>query len=538
MGNTLHVRRFVLAAAVLALALVLPCAAGASTRQLRIFQDDRMLLYSGPLVRDVVLDQARQMGVNVIRTQFVWRNIALSKVAHPDDPAAYGSSWSAWDSLVIEAHRRGMKVLGTITGPAPTWYAGLTDRYYYGSRYPNAKAFGQFVTAVGRRYSGHAKASTAAHVAGLFDSCTPIPPLISCGPTGPVIGPPPPSGGGGSGGGDTGSSPPPPPPGTGDQSPPPPPNSGPPSPPTPPGTPLPRIDMWSIYNEPNHPLFVSPQRDHGVLVSPSIYRSLYRAGYRALVRTGHRRDTILIGEVLPIGSDGHRATSTTTPLTFARELFCLNGKGRRHPGCGGHFAPLRASGWALHAYYRSTGPFSKPPGPNDITPSSTGRLTALLRRAVRAHRLRGGTALWDTEDGSQTRPPDPKGTSLSRQAQYINEAEYLAWKRRDVRAFSQYLWADENQVWAFQSGLTFDNGKPKPALAAYRLPIYVKKAGRGVVVWGRVPRSGVVTIHPSRGHAVRLHARGYFTKRLRTRAPRYWLTFGDWRSRTAAPNKT
>jgi hypothetical protein len=548
------------------LALVLPAQAQAATRQARIFQDDRMLVYSGPLVRAAVLDQAKSMGVNVIRVQFVWRNIALQKVSNPSDPAAYGNAWANWDSLVIEAHKRGMRVLATVTGPAPTWEAGTTDKYYVGSRYPNAKAFGDFVTAVGRRYTGHAKASGSAHSAPtgsamarssqLLDpllpsdptltspdltsqlQCTPIPPLVTCDPSGnPVIAPPPPTSPPPPTGGDQ---PPPPPPdggssGSPDQSPPPPPGSGEPTPPPPPGTTLPRIDLWSMYNEPNHPLFLSPQRKNRVLTSPSLYRELYRAGWNALARTGHRRDTILIGEVLPIGSNANRETSTTSPLAFARELFCLNGSGRLHPGCKGRFAPLHASGWALHAYYRKTGPFSHPPGRDDLTPASVARLRKLLARARGKHRLAGKTVLWDTENGSQTRPPDPKGASLSRQARFINEAEYLAWRTSYMRSFSQYLLTDEQPVWAFQSGLFFSNGKPKPAFDAYRLPIYVKKKGRGVVVWGRVPAAGQVTIQPSRGRSTKLRARGYFTKRLRNRAPSYRLSFGQFVSRRATP---
>jgi hypothetical protein len=127
---------------VILLALAAPTVAHAATRQVRIFQDDRMLVYSGPLVRAAILDEAKQMGVDVIRVQFVWRNIALSKPANPSDPASYGNAWSNWDSLVLEAHKRGLKVLATITGPAPSWAAGTTDRYYAGSRYPSAKAFG------------------------------------------------------------------------------------------------------------------------------------------------------------------------------------------------------------------------------------------------------------------------------------------------------------------------------------------------------------------------------------------------------------
>jgi hypothetical protein len=548
MGINPDVRR--LAPALTLLLLALPGVAQAATRQVRIFQDDRMLVYSGPLVRAAVLDQAKSMGVDVIRAQFVWRNIALQKPANPSDPASYGTAWSNWDSLVIEAHKRGMKVLATITGPAPSWAAGTTDKYYTGSRYPGTKAFGEFVAAVGRRYSGSAKATLSARASGLVDDvggaqllqCTPVPPLVSCDPSGnPVIGPPPPDNGGGGGGGG-GSQPPPPPSnsGGGDQSPPPPPGSGTPTPPPVPGTTLPRVDMWSLYNEPNHPLFLSPQRHKGVLTSPSLYRGLYRAGWKSLARTGHGRDTILIGEVLPIGSNQNRETSTTSPIAFARELFCLNGSGPRHPGCKGRFVPLHASGWALHAYYRKTGPFARPPGPDDVTPASVGNLRALLAKAARKHRFRGKTFLWDTENGSQTRPPDPKGASLSGQARFINEAEYLAWRTPYMRSFSQYLLADEQPVWAFQSGLVFSNGKPKPALTAYRLPIYVKKAGAGAMVWGHIPAGGdrIVTIRPSRGGDVKVHVtdpRGYFTKRLRTRAPSYTLSYGDAISRTASP---
>jgi hypothetical protein len=520
-------------------ALLAPATAHASTRQQRVFQDDRLLIYSGPEVRAATLDAAKQMGVDVIRAQWVWRNIELQKLRDPSDPASYGAAWSNWDSLVIEAHKRGLRVLATVTGPAPTWHAGKTGQWFEGSRYPDARAFQQFVTAVGRRYSGKARASAFASSAGvLTDPCVPLPPLVTCDPDGGIVLPPPPGDDGGGGGDGGSSSPPPPPPSSGEQSPPPPPGSGEPTPPPPPGTQLPKVDLWSIYNEPNHPLFLSPQRRHGVLTSPSLYRGLYRAGWRALARTGHRRDTILIGETMPIGTNQNRETSATSPLTFARELFCLNGKGRRHPGCSKRVPKLHATGWALHPYYRKTGPFSKPPGRDDFTPVTVGKLRRLLKRAARRGRVDRGLELWDTEDGSQTRPPDPKGASLGSQARFINEAEYVMWRTPFIRSFSQYLMVDEQPVWAFQSGLQSQDGKPKPSLAAYRLAIFVKKSRRGAVVWGHIPPGGDgnVTIHPSRGRDVVVHVRGgegYFTKKLRRRAPSYELRYGLLVSRRA-----
>jgi hypothetical protein len=194
----------------------------------------------------------------------------------------------------------------------------------------------------------------------------------------------------------------------------------------------------------------------------------------------------------------------------------------------------------MHPYYRKTGPFSHPPGRDDLTPSSVGRLRALLAAAARNGRVTGSLPLWDTENGSQTRPPDPKGTTPARQARYINEAEYLAWRTPYVRSFSQYLLTDEQPVWAFQSGLLFLDGKPKPALVAYQLPLYVEKAGKGVVVWGRIPGTAGhdVTIHPSRGPDLVIRVtdpHGYFTKRIATRAPEYQLRYGGIASRSAAP---
>src|SRR3954470_21327946 len=96
-GYQALVRR--LAPALIVLALVMPASANAAGRQLRIFQDDRMLVYAGPLVRAATLDAAREMGVDVIRVQFVWRNIALRKPANASDPGSYGAAWSNWDSL-------------------------------------------------------------------------------------------------------------------------------------------------------------------------------------------------------------------------------------------------------------------------------------------------------------------------------------------------------------------------------------------------------------------------------------------------------
>ena len=47
-----------------------------------------------------------------------------------------------------------------------------------------------------------------------------------------------------------------------------------------------RVDLWSIWNEPNHPEFLKPQYRNGSPASPTIYRGLYRSAERAIHRPG------------------------------------------------------------------------------------------------------------------------------------------------------------------------------------------------------------------------------------------------------------
>ena len=42
------------------------------------------------------------------------------------------------------------------------------------------------------------------------------------------------------------------------------------------------VNLWSIWNEPNHPEFLEPQYKHGRPASPRIYRKLYVAAERAI----------------------------------------------------------------------------------------------------------------------------------------------------------------------------------------------------------------------------------------------------------------
>lgn len=289
----------------------------------------------------------------------------------------------------------------------------------------------------------------------------------------------------------------------------------------PPGAsaPLPRVSLWSTWNEPNDGPALAPQAidDSTVEASAVRYRQLLDVGWDALAATGHRDDTILIGELAPFGqSIGSNVPGTfgeMVPLRFVRALYCVDGS--LHPlrgsaavarGCPPsaagsklfpreHPALFDATGFAIHPY----------PGPTRVAPNTVlgispdfanlaalPRLEQLLQVVTSAYGHRREFMLWNTEDGYITDPPYPPGAPLALAAEYENWAEYISWRYPWIHSWDHYLLVDPpvGGPSHFFSGLRFSNGTPKPTYAAFRMPIYLPRSSQsgadGLEVWGCV----------------------------------------------------
>jgi hypothetical protein len=299
-----------------------------------------------------------------------------------------------------------------------------------------------------------------------------------------------------------------------------------------------RVDLWSVWNEPNLPRFLTPQFDaRGRPASPGIYRGLYRAAVRGLRAGGAGDRRVLLGETAPRGSD--RAVA---PLAFLRGALCLDARGRRRPGC----ARLRVGGVAHHPYAPRQGPGFVPRARDDVTIGVLGRLFSLLDRAARAGVLAPRTPVYLTEFGVESLPDTLRGVSLARQAEDRSLAERIAFEHPRVRSMAQYLLRDDParadapalaRYSGFQSGLRTAAGRAKPALAGFRLPLAARRAGRRASLWGLVrPARGrvEVTVQAADGRGWRpvrrVRTDGGGVLRLRTAAPpgRRWRTV--WRA--------
>jgi hypothetical protein len=451
------------------LAALAPASAMASHRQVAILEDDSRL-FADPVG---TLQEMRHLGVGMVRVLVRWSWIAPNPQSRTmpqfdaTDPNAYpAQNWAPLDAVVLDAEAAGIQVMLDPTAFAPRWAQG-PDPQRYGGKYdtnfawePSASEYGQFVKAVGARYSG-----------------TFVP---------------------------AGSS-----------------------------TPLPRVGVWEIYNEPNFGEDLAPQALNGstLMHSPMMYRQVADAAWAALEATGHTppQDQIVIGSLLADGFTGPVTRSHPQglpgtyggmkPLVFVRELYCLDSRYRRYLGHAAyvrgcpttrrgygqfrakHPVLFRATGFSDHPYTFKGLPPTQP-GSSDPSWAEFSEIPNLAAVVDRIQRLYGSSTrfpIWNTEYGYITCPPNCgpwHPVSPTTAATYINWAEYLSWRNRRLVSTMQYLLYDPNPTvgvpehGGFASGLAFYGGIPKPVYYAYRMPLFLPRSrarrGRSLEVWGDV----------------------------------------------------
>ena len=267
---------------------------------------------------------------------------------------------------------------------------------------------------------------------------------------------------------------------------------------------LPRVVLWSIWNEPNQPGWLSPQWESvdGLLIptSPAIFRELYQAGRQGLQESGHGNDTILLGETAPLGSPKRGPRNGIRPVPFLRELVCVAPNGAQYAGpdaarrkCDdfAKMGPLKATAYAHHPYTKKGAPTVQPSVPDELTIANIGSLGPLLDAlsAQSGGKIAAGLPILLTEFGYESNPPDPRnGIPLLRQAEFNAKAEFLAYNNPRVTATTQFLLRDAEPLkqypkgsrlywFTYQSGLYNLKGRAKPAAFAYTFPLITFNPG-------------------------------------------------------------
>lgn len=278
-----------------------------------------------------------------------------------------------------------------------------------------------------------------------------------------------------------------------------------------PGAVLPRVKYWQAWNEPNLTTYLTPQWvRHGKgfrAASPGHYRKMLNAFYAGVKRV-NRSNFVIAGPTSPFG-EPWRGGRRMPPAAFARSLMCV--RGRSHPKpvrCPD--SPVRLDAISQHPYALGS-PRRAALNPDDVVMPDFHKLTRPLRVAVRSGRVapRRHKQVWVTEFAWDSKPPDPQGSSLALQAQYIQQGLYTLW-RQGVSTAIYFLLRDSARgqgfKFTYQGGLFFrsrsiQTDKAKPAFQAFRFPFAAFRS-RGVAkIWGIAPAAGAVTIeaHGRRG---------------------------------------
>jgi Cellulase (glycosyl hydrolase family 5) len=141
-----------LACSMLGLAALGASPALASQNQTDFFEASTQLLKAN--TREHTIAQMKHLGVHAIRVELYWYDVAPGSNAakrpsfEATNPAAY--AWGPYDWVIDKAKELGWKVLLTVTSPAPRWATSNHKAPYITN--PNARAFKEFMTAVGRHY--------------------------------------------------------------------------------------------------------------------------------------------------------------------------------------------------------------------------------------------------------------------------------------------------------------------------------------------------------------------------------------------------
>jgi hypothetical protein len=216
---------------------------------------------------------------------------------------------------------------------------------------------------------------------------------------------------------------------------------------------LPRVGLWLAWNEPNNPVFLTPQfvRAHGKwqMASPTAYAHICNAIYAGVHAVGGP-EKVACGATAPRGSNQPGPRPSIAPLAF---LVAAKKAGLR-----------TFDAWAHHPYYGAPDqtPATRNVGPQAIELGNIGVLIAKLTK------LYGPKRVWITEYGYQTRPPDEFfGVSWHKQAVYLRQAYEIARANPRIDLFTWFLLRDSPSPESWQSGLITANGRRKPSFGVF-----------------------------------------------------------------------
>jgi hypothetical protein len=309
---------------------------------------------------------------------------------------------------------------------------------------------------------------------------------------------------------------------------------------------LPRVQYWSVWNEPNLGTFLNPQKVKGKPYAATWYRNMLNKGADAL-HAVYANNVVIAGETAPFGS----TSRSTKPITFMEQVLCISekksvDKKTKQPiytyksGCR---KKTKFDAWSHHPYTQG-GPTTQAGVHGDASLGDMNTMRLVLNAAIKAHHVVASrqVRLLVTEFSWDSKPPDPKAVPIAMETRWVSQMLYQMWSS-GVSIVNWFLLDDQPFATSpWQSGLYYyspkgiSSDKPKPVLRAFRFPFVALKTTvkkkttvlTTMLLWGRTPTGKAASVVVER-------RTGRKWKRVKTlHANRY----GIFHLRIALPAKT
>ena len=432
--------RLALLACAMLTALVLPAGASAARGLVTGFTGIEQYQTDSAPTRAAWFDRTRGTRAGMVRLALSWAGAAPARPPDPTNPGSAFYDFTSIDGAVRDAGARGLSAMITVN-VAPTWAegAGRPPSAREGTWEPNPSDLADFLQAVAARYSGG------------FD------------PDGPGGAPA-----------------------------------------------LPAVQAVEVWDEPNSGDWLNPQfvgkllrrrrplpRDARCLLQVDQVGQSEDAGdrrrHRPLRRPARRPipgdrgpfppRPVLAARALRQAEEGQEEEEEAAKKKHGKLKYV------RTAGCS---SPVGFDVFAHHPIDNTGGgPLKSGPTKYDASTPDLGRVVRVLRGAEKRGTVSGHHPVWVTEFWWDSRPPNSSGVPPWQQARWIEQSFYLFWKAGASLAINFEL-ADTsgraNVHAGLQSGVYFQDGRPKPSLVAFRFPFVTERINkRRLRAWGKVP---------------------------------------------------
>ena len=143
--------------------------------------------------------------------------------------------------------------------------------------------------------------------------------------------------------------------------------------------PLPRVQYWEAWNEPNAGSNLAPQRIAGRTASPAHYRKMVNA-FAGAVHAVASGNEVVAGTLGPFAHDS-KDIQVVAPMEFMSDLLCVSMRAPHRKTCS---ARTRFDVWA-HNAYANGGPDWKARVPGNVSMASCRRCAHCRGREASRH---------------------------------------------------------------------------------------------------------------------------------------------------------